>query len=257
MRTIMLSVLIALCVPAARAQFIHGALMQEEAVVSVTDTNATALWTFESETDTPAIDVLNGHELRECNGNWYWQDGTPKVGSYCVLQNDTTTMCLTNTPTDLQVQSSGNCSVAFWCDPVSTATGYAIANWDSGTNTRSKTVRNDTGTWKLQVSSDGTNTTATVGSTAATGNYDFVVAVIDDDNDLIKISVNGAAFETAAFTGHLYELTTPSTFCLGARMASGVPTGAIKARFDQVRYWNNYALSIGDVGYYYNGGSGR
>lgn len=253
MRTILLATLLALLAPAARAQFTHGALLQEEETVSVTDTNPVALWTFEDAAN-PATDSIGGYSLYERDGTFSWQNANPKVGSYNIYNTGDSSLTLTNNSAALRPESGGSFSALGWFQETTAAVSeHAFGVWDTTTG-RAWTARNDGGTWKAQASTDGTTTTHEVGTTAATTSYQLVCVTFDNDANLLKISVNGGTYETISLTSELNAATCP--FTVGGRLAAGVSSASFKGRIDQIRYFNR-ALSQAEVSYFYNSGTGR
>jgi hypothetical protein len=81
------------------------------------------------------------------------------------------------------------------------------------------------------------------------GTWYFVVCVHDSVNDLTKISINGAAFNTSAFSGGVASSSDDLVF--GAYSGTNNLDGQIDGAF-----FTKEALSIATVGNLYNGGNG-
>lgn len=100
----------------------------------------------------------------------------------------------------------------------------------------------------------GSGGTTNLGHTQAvsTATWYFVVWVYDHTNQLLKISVDGGAFETTAHTGGIFDTSTD--FCLGKW--GGGPAGYHDGLLDSVSFWLGRVLSDADVDELYNGGAG-
>ncbi|MEQ9069333.1 MAG: LamG-like jellyroll fold domain-containing protein, partial [Gimesia chilikensis] len=114
--------------------------------------------------------------------------------------------------------------------------------------------------WSVALNSGGTVTflrsdlstdhTVTTSSTVTSNTWNHVACVYDPDNDQIKISLNGAAFDTAAIT---HTGVTPSTSNAIFRLYGGSVLYAVW--FDELALFSD-ALSISECQSLYNSGDG-
>lgn len=106
------------------------------------------------------------------------------------------------------------------------------------------------------VSSDGSSFTSTTANTfGATPNdtWMFVVAQHDPTNNLIKISVNNGAFDTAAHSTGVFNGS--SQFQLGCYVNTGTPSELWGGLIDEVGVWRRL-LSDPEITFLYNSGNG-
>lgn len=111
------------------------------------------------------------------------------------------------------------------------------------------------GTFQFRVSS-GTgfaNLTLVAGPNngATTSTWFFLVAEHDSVNDLIKLSIDGGAFTTAAYSSGSYDSGAPVN--LGGYVAFGEYTDGL---VDEAAFWKR-CLSDAEVDELYNAGAGR
>ena len=105
-------------------------------------------------------------------------------------------------------------------------------------------------TLRFSVSPNGsTLTTVTWASTLSTGTWYFVAGEWDGTN--IKLSVNGATFQTTSFSGTIHS--NANQFDMGLISGSGNP---LNGSIDEVGIWMGRALTQTEVGQLYNGGAG-
>ena len=110
--------------------------------------------------------------------------------------------------------------------------------------------RNGDNTLRFSVSSTGsTLTTVTWVSTLSTGTWYFVAG--EWDGTSIKLSVNGASFQSTSFSGTIHSNTNP--FDIGLISGSGNP---LDGSIDEVGIWMGRALTQTEVSQLYNGGAG-
>ena len=103
---------------------------------------------------------------------------------------------------------------------------------------------------RFSVSSNGsTLSTVTWASALSTGTWYFVAGEWDGTN--IKLSLNGATFQTTSFSGPINSNTQP--FDVGLISGSGNP---LDGNIDEVGIWMGRALTQTEVGQLYNGGAG-
>jgi hypothetical protein len=128
-----------------------------------------------------------------------------------------------------------------------------MGKWGNSTNKRSYDLRkNSVDSIQVLISSDGTTTTAlNSGTTASASTWYFVMVVYDSINDLIKISVNGGAFVTAAHSGGPYVDASPVPLYFGRDEAATYFDGTS----DAVPFYNK-ALTLAEVQALYNSGNG-
>lgn len=115
--------------------------------------------------------------------------------------------------------------------------------------------------FRFTVSPDGilaNNVSISTTVVATTNRWYFVCLQHDAANDLIKISVDGAAFETLAFAGGVKDST--ATFFIGAVLST--TTQNFRGRVQAVQFWRTAAggggvLSLSAVQALYNGGVAR
>ena len=103
---------------------------------------------------------------------------------------------------------------------------------------------------RFSVSSNGsTLSTVTWASALSTGTWYFVAGEWDGTN--IKLSLNGATFQTTSFAGPIHSNTQPLD--IGLIGGSGNP---LDGNIDEVGIWMGRALTQTEVGQLYNGGAG-
>lgn len=144
-----------------------------------------------------------------------------------------------------------------WARPasVTAVTSTIIGKWTTGGNQREWHVNQQNAGVNFQVSPDGTSTGVTTVSAAgvlAVDTWVFLMAYHDSTNNLLGLSVNGAAFSTAAHTTGAIDGT--STFRIGAHSAG---TSFFGGRIQAAYFGKSYIPSDSDASYLYNGGAGR
>jgi len=149
---------------------------------------------------------------------------------------------------------SNSFSFSFWVNFSPTAAGDfegLLAKGVTGPSDVEWLVyRHGDGTLRFSVSSNGsTLTTVTWASTLSTGTWYFVAGEWDGTN--IKLSVNGATFQTTSFSGTIHS--NANNFDIGLISGSGNP---LDGRIDEVGIWMGRALTQTEVGQLYNGGAG-
>ena len=141
-----------------------------------------------------------------------------------------------------------------WFDSATTFPS-PVGKWATGGNTREYTFYYNTITSKYGffVSSDGTvNSGVFPTATTASGAWHYVVGAHDSVNNLLKISIDGAAFETAAYT--LGCNANTSAFTIGFPDASLLGT-YWDGRVCKAGVWRK-VLSADEVTQLYNSGNG-
>lgn len=103
----------------------------------------------------------------------------------------------------------------------------------------------------FNITADGTAPSIDSVGAAYTGGWDFVCIYNDSVNNLIGISINGAAFTTSAHSGGAYTTTSPGWYTCGDG-GSGDLDG--RAQFFGAC---SKVLTRAEVAYLYNSGSGR
>ena len=126
-----------------------------------------------------------------------------------------------------------------------------VGKWNTGTSQKSYLITKfNSNEIRLQLSSDGSSNDVSLisGTIATSGTWYFVAAVIDADNDLAKISVNGSDFATDTFSGGVFA--TNEDLFIGYNNANYLD-GQIDSPF-----FYDKALSLAEVNALYNAGSG-
>jgi hypothetical protein len=102
---------------------------------------------------------------------------------------------------------------------------------------------------------NGTTTSGTLthSTVISAGTWYFVVGYHDSVNNLIGISLNGAAFETSATTDVVKDST--AAFCVGANPDAGT-LNYMNGRVDSLLFYKK-VLSTDEVTWLYNSGAGR
>lgn len=90
--------------------------------------------------------------------------------------------------------------------------------------------------------------------TPAVDTWYLVIGYHDAANDLVGISVNGGAFETAAWSTGIFDNTT--AFSVGAYIDSAGPDGFMQGRIGPCGIAKGYVLSTADRDELYNSGNG-
>lgn len=146
-------------------------------------------------------------------------------------------------------------SVAAWVKIGDTTVGLQhIVDHKNASDDGFACYYNQTGTsFSLHVQGAGGATNLNhAGVNVSTATWYFVVWVYDHGNQLLKISVDGGAFETTAHTGGI--TATATDFYLGRY--GGAATGYLDGELDSVSFWLDRVLSDADVDELYNGGAG-
>jgi hypothetical protein len=113
-----------------------------------------------------------------------------------------------------------------------------------------------TGLVRFFFSGNGSNSTylESVDSVVA-GSPHLIAVSLDDENDLVKISINGAAWQTGA-NGYAAPFFNPTpAFCL---MGVSGPGGATSqtGTFDDAAFWSR-SLTNSEIEEFWNGGAGK
>ena len=159
---------------------------------------------------------------------------------------------LTNSSTDFD-KGDEDFSFGGWMYMTSLASNNTlIAKYRTSSANRSYAFKVLTsGAIRFSISSDGTTATElTNGSTLVINTWYFLIGVYDSVNDLIKISVNGAAFETLGHAGGAYASST-ADFNIGSQDGANLMDGRVDGAF-----FYDKALTIAQVGALYNGSNG-
>ena len=149
---------------------------------------------------------------------------------------------------------SNSFSFSFWVKLSPTAggdyEGLLAKSVVGPSNVEWMVYRNGDNTLRFSVSSTGsTLTTVTWVSTLSTGTWYFVAG--EWDGTSIKLSVNGASFQSTSFSGTIHSNTNP--FDIGLISGSGNP---LDGSIDEVGIWMGRALTQTEVSQLYNGGAG-
>lgn len=131
-----------------------------------------------------------------------------------------------------------------------------IGKWDYAGNKREYGIYNNNGTrnYAFFVSSNGTTNTGLVSATTVSlSTWAYVACVHDSVNNLLKISINNAAFETSSYSTGCNNNTSALLFGASGTIAS--PQELFNGRICKVGIWRK-ALSSGEVTSLYNSGNG-
>jgi len=148
-------------------------------------------------------------------------------------------------------------SIALWIKIVSAGGGVQqcfVSKWNGATDNREYMVEiNDTTVAKAEfrVSNNGVAVkTAVTTASISSGTYGFVVAYHDSVNNLIGVSLNGAAAQTASHTTGV--LAGSAEFRVGSL---GTDAAFLNGDLDQVGIWKR-VLSSAEITTLYNSGNG-
>ena len=149
---------------------------------------------------------------------------------------------------------SNSFSFSFWVKLSATAgggyEGLLAKSVVGPSNVEWMVYRDSDNKLRFSVSSNGsTLTTVTWASALSTGTWYFVAGEWDGTN--IKLSLNGATFQTTSFSGPIHSNTQPLN--MGLIGGSGNP---LDGNIDEVGIWMGRALTQTEVGQLYNGGAG-
>jgi len=148
-------------------------------------------------------------------------------------------------------------TLAFWVNLDSLGASQNVLSKYSSDTVRDYFIQYVTGSdfFRFIVYDGATNTIGLVASAAgvSTGTWYFVVAYHDATNNLVGISVNGAAPTTAATTGT--AASTASLFYAGGRQG-GAALQYMDGRADEVGVWRR-VLTNAEIAYLYNNGKGK
>ena len=149
---------------------------------------------------------------------------------------------------------SNSFSFSFWVKLSATAgggyEGLLAKSVVAPSNVEWMVYRDSDNKLRFSVSSNGsTLTTVTWASALSTGTWYFVAGEWDGTN--IKLSLNGATFQTTSFSGPIHSNAQPLD--IGLIGGSGNP---LDGNIDEVGIWMGRALTQTEVGQLYNGGAG-
>jgi hypothetical protein len=141
-------------------------------------------------------------------------------------------------------------SLGGWFYSDSDNRGY-ITKWAASSQKSYILYRSAAGVLQFGISDSGSGTTNVVGTTLAVNDtWQFIACVHDSVNDVIKISVNGAAFEEVAHTTGAYNST--ADFIIGDYDNAHKLNGRVDSP-----YFYDKALSQAEVTTLYNAGAGQ
>lgn len=148
-------------------------------------------------------------------------------------------------------------SIAGWVY-MDSSSGYRMpfGKWDWQNNKREYGIYDVNGTRKFGFFVDNTGssqTNVTSATAVSLSTWAFVVGVHDSVNNLLKISINGAAFETTAYSSGCNNNTSP--FLIGASGTIASPQELFDGRICKVGVWRK-AISLSEVTSLYNSGNG-
>lgn len=150
--------------------------------------------------------------------------------------------------------------LAAWCyfsSKPTTSEATVISKWDNVTPLAEYSLVWDktADAFRFYVSPNGTTLTNEVEFTGspATGTWHLLMAYHDATNDLIGISLNGAAFTTSAYSSGLTDTTTP--FRVGG-IATASGGNVWKGRIGPITMGKSYIPTAADAAYLYNSGIG-
>jgi hypothetical protein len=123
------------------------------------------------------------------------------------------------------------------------ATGEYILRWDTTP---------DRFSWTVSTGAASTAVNATTLGAPSTGTWYFIAVRHDATNNLIRISGNGGAANTAAYSSTVPD--TATEFRIGNSSQAG--TNVFDGLIDEVAFWKTH-LSDAEITDLYNGGSGR
>jgi hypothetical protein len=156
------------------------------------------------------------------------------------------------------IRPTGSFTAAAWVNPTSLSNSRSImGTWDTATNQRGWMIQlRFTGLVRFFFSGNGSNSTylESVDSVVA-GSPHLIAVSLDDENDLVKISINGAAWQTGA-NGYAAPFFNPTpAFCL---MGVSGPGGATSqtGTFDDAAFWSR-SLTNSEIEEFWNGGAGK
>lgn len=210
-----------------------------------------------------AVDLVGSHAgLTLTNNNAAPLAAGAKVGTGAADFNGTSQSL---SLTDNAPMSTGDIdfwlSAWFWADTLTGGTFPNVAGKNTGTASTSEYFFQLSGTAATVTFATGGASQKSIASptTITTGQWYFVIGYHDSVGDLVGISVNGAAFTTAA-TANVAPSDTTTAFRIGAR--SLTPDRFLDGRVDQVAFGKSPALGIAALATeirdrMYNAGSGR
>lgn len=149
--------------------------------------------------------------------------------------------------------------ICLWYKATSLTTEqFLVSKWKSSTNQRGYAVMFDIATsrFKFFLSGNGTTSASVTASTfgaPSTGVYYFIVARYDAAADLMYISVNGGAEDSAAQTGGPFSAAV--NFEIGALEATNSNEDGNSDQVGITTGGNRFTAS--DISFLYNGGNGR
>jgi Concanavalin A-like lectin/glucanases superfamily len=210
-------------------------------------TNLVAYWKLDEAIDPRADSTGLGSILTEWFGTAASAAG--KIGNGVSVTTSTGYLrCVSNT--NLQM-GDVEFTIACWVNFNNLSSSQTLVSKDNSTNYEYDIYYNFTGgTLRFYVDRPGTFGEAVVPIALTAGTWYFVVAVHDAVNDQVKISINNAAFNTAAFAGG--PGITTGNFNIGAENNGTLRASAI---IDEVGIWKR-VLSASEITTLYNGGAG-
>ena len=141
-------------------------------------------------------------------------------------------------------------TLACWFNPTNFIPGntrHMISKWDATTSNRVIQLNMNNSTPYFFVSSNGTSFgSIPLGTTITANNWYYLVGVFDDDNNKIKISLNGGDFISTNYTAGMLSNST-TNLNIGGQKDDGTFNGEISA----IQIYNK-ALSAQEVKQNYN-----
>ena len=140
-------------------------------------------------------------------------------------------------------------TLACWFNPASFQNGntrHMIAKWNAGGSKRVIQLNMNNNTPIFFVSSNGSSHSSISGTSITANNWYYLVGVFDDDNNKIRISLNGEDFTSTSYTAGMVSDST-TNLNIGGQNDAGTFLGDISI----VQIYNK-ALSVSEVKQNYN-----
>ena len=145
-------------------------------------------------------------------------------------------------------------TLACWFNPSSFQSGntrHMVAKWNAGSSKRVIQLNMNNTTPIFFVSSNGSSNSSISGTSITANNWYYLVGVFDDDNNKIRISLNGGDFTSTSYTAGMVSDST-TNLNIGGQNGSGTFLGDIS-----IVHIYNKALTQAEVTQNYNALKGR
>lgn len=215
-----------------------------------------AYYNFEATSGSTLTNSLGGSDLTLSELGGAWTKDKVVIHNKA-WTNTVTSRILTNDHSSLRLGRSGaSFTMTAWIHLTDTDTARLAGEMYEATGQYGWGLRLASGASRFQIQAhDGTSFIGLAHSnTSITAQRYFVACGLDNNGNVLRISVNGGNWETTAFSGNIND--SSAGFSLGGYSLSTGALSSSRAGWDEVGVWSR-ALSQTEIEYLYNSGSGK